>query len=165
MIRYLTLKDHALLRAIRMEALATDADAFGATLAATSSRSDSAWLEWLAQVMVPNRKNIIAIELREVPVAMCGFGLSDDNDNGGFIWGMFVSLSERRNGHGRAMLKEAEQWIGAQGRQIVKAQVAAPNQSAIQFYRQAGYSVGPVVGFLRSGSSIPVHPIEKRISV
>jgi GNAT superfamily N-acetyltransferase len=122
-------------------------------------------LRWTltVQVMIPNQKNIIAVEKREALVAMCGFGLSYDDDKCGFLWGMFVSLSERRNGHGQAMLAEAEQWIGAQGRQMVKAQVAAPNQNAIHFYRQAGYSIGPASGFLRPGSSIPVHPIEKRI--
>ena len=134
-----------------MEALASDPDAFGATLTALATRSHSDWLEWLAHVMIPNQKNIIAVEKRKNLVAMCGFGLSDDDDKCGFLWGMFVSLSERRNGHGRAMLTEAERWIAAQGRQTVKAEVAAPNQNAVHFYRRAGYSIGPAAGFFKAG--------------
>jgi len=42
MIRYLTLKDHAIYRALRLEALATDPNAFGETFDAAQARSETA---------------------------------------------------------------------------------------------------------------------------
>jgi len=94
---------------------------------------------------------------------MCGFGLSDDDNSSGFIWGMFVSAAQRRMKHGQAMLEEAERWMKTSGRRQVKALVAAPNENAIRFYRMCGYVIGPTSGFLRQGSIIPVYPIEKKI--
>ena len=164
MIRYLTPQDHAIYRVIRLEALSTDPDAFGETLAIAQARSEADQIEWLSKVIIPGRKNIVLIEVEKRPVAMCGFGLSDDDNTSGFIWGMFVSSAQRRKNHGQTMLEEAERWLQAKGISRVTAHVAAPNEGAINFYRRCGYAIGPASGFLRPGSSIPVHPIERKIS-
>jgi GNAT superfamily N-acetyltransferase len=162
-IRYITLEDQASYRTLRSEALTTEPDAFGATLAALQAWSEAEWIDWLSQVIIPERKNIIVIELDKIPVATCGFGLSEDDPTSGFIWGMFVSPSHRKQQHGRALLKEAERWIRKMNRNRVKAYVAAPNETAITFYRRCGYIIGSASGVLRPGSMVPVYPIEKTL--
>ena len=69
----------------------------------------------------------------------------------------------RRGGWGRRLLAEAESWLLQQGIHTLRARVAAPNASAISFYRACGYRIGPSIDVLRPGSTIPVHSIEKRL--
>lgn len=90
---------------------------------------------------------------------MCGYGVSDADPTEGFLWGMFTSPSIRRRGIGVALIREVEAWLGSQGVQRIKAKVAAPNLDAILFYEVVRYSVGPSIGHLRDGSSVPVHEI------
>jgi ribosomal protein S18 acetylase RimI-like enzyme len=164
MIRYLTPRDREKVIAIRLEALSCDPDAFGATLDEVSKRSDADWDAWISKVIVPEEKNIIVIEEEGRPVAMCGFGVSDENGPVGFLWGMFVSRAHRRKSYGRRMLNEAEVWLKQKARTKITACVAAPNDHAVAFYRRCGFTVGPVSGVLRPGSVIPIYPIEKEIS-
>jgi GNAT superfamily N-acetyltransferase len=117
----------------------------------------------LAKVIVPERKNVVCIDYDNSPVAMCGFGLSDDDSECGFIWGLFVSTSHRRSGLGTTLLGEAEEWIKIRGDRRVEACVAAPNNSAIEFYRRNGYIIHPASGYLRPGSEIPTHAIVKEL--
>ena len=79
----------------------------------------------------------------------------------GFLWGMFVSREHRRKQCGERLLKEAEGLL-ANGGKKVTACVAAPYEIAIRFYQRNGYMIGPVSGTLRTGSSMPIYPIEKQ---
>lgn len=162
-IRYLSPEDYQVLRQIRLEALETDPDAFGALHADAFRRTDEEWRDWLLNVIVPGRKNIVVAEEEEVPIGMCGFGLSDEDPETGFLWGMFVSRNHRQKQCGETLLKEAEDWLSANDGKKIKACVAAPNESAIRFYRKNGYMIGPASGTLRPSSSIPIHPIEKQL--
>jgi len=163
MIRFLSPEQHAIYRRIRVEALSADPGAFGETLAAIQSRSDSDLVQWLSQAIVPERKAIAYIEEQGHCVAMCGFRLSDEDKSIGAFWGMFVSPPHRRKGYGRLLLEAAESWISEHDGGRVLARVAAPNDSAITFYRSCGYSIGGQKGTLRPGSNIPVYEICKMI--
>lgn len=163
-IRYLSPEDYRTFRQIRLEALETDPDAFGALHVDACRRTDAEWKNWVANVIVPGRKNVVVEEEGGSPVGMCGFGLSDEDPETGFLWGMFVSRNHRRKQCGERLLKEAEDWLSANRAKKITACVAAPNESAIRFYRKNGYMIGPVSGTLRPGSSIPIHPIEKRLN-
>jgi len=159
-MRYLTGSDFALFRAIRSEALLTEPDAFGETIELFRSRAEVELLERFLQ-LTRRPKNIVAVLEEGAPVGMCGFGISDEEQGTGFLWGMYVSASVRNRGVGRRMLSEAEQWVAGNGGEVIRACVAASNATALQFYRNAGYTVFPASGTLREDSAIPLHPIEK----
>lgn len=142
MIRHFTLGDYTLYRRIRLEALASDPGAFGETRQVVEERSDSELIEWLSQRIVPGKKTIAYVEQEGRPVAMCGFGISDEDATPGFFWGLYVSPKFRRRRHGQLLLAEAESWVRARGGRAIKARVATPNDSAITFYRIWGYSAG-----------------------
>jgi len=163
LIRHLNPANLALYKVIRLEALSSDPDAFGETLAVAKQRSEPEWTAWLAKVIIPELKNIIVVEREDRPVAMCGFGLSEKKNGDGFLWGMFVSPHDRRSGLASRMLAEAENWIAQKGGKTIRANVAAPNQGAIDFYRNHGFLVGELAGSLRAGSSVLVYPIEKKL--
>jgi ribosomal protein S18 acetylase RimI-like enzyme len=159
-IRRLDPHDLGVYRAIRTEALATDPDAFGETLEAFAHRTDEELRDWLTR-HVGSRDALILVEERDgVPVGMCGCGLYDLDPRDGYLWGMFVSPSARRQGVGAALLREAVAFLRSLGVRRVRARVAAPNQGAVDFYRRAGFAIGPPTETLREGSTIPVHPME-----
>jgi GNAT superfamily N-acetyltransferase len=164
MIRHFTPQDHALYRRIRTEALASDPDAFGETLEMLASRRDSELVEWLAQRIVPGKKTIAYVEQGGEPVAMAGFGISSEDPSSGILWGMFVSPNFRRRQFGKLLLTTAESWVGVCGGKVIKARVAAPNNTALRFYRSCGYLIGEPRGTLRPGSTIPSYEIEKKIA-
>ena len=162
-IRYLSPEDYRVFRQIRLEALETDPDAFGALYANACLRTDEEWKDWVANAIAPGRKNIVIAKSEGLPIAMCGFGVSDEDPEAGFLWGMFVSRKHRGKRCGKQLLKEAEDWLSAHKAKKITACVAAPNEGAIRFYRKNGYMIGPASGTLRPGSSIPIHPIEKQL--
>jgi ribosomal protein S18 acetylase RimI-like enzyme len=163
--RYLSPKDHAAYRQIRAEALATDPDAFGETLSALQGRTELKLAEWLTEAIIPGRKCIAIIEESGRSIAMCGFGLSDEDRSSGFIWGMFVSRLCRRKGCGKQLLASAESWISGHDGHRVVARVAACNDAAIALYRSANYTIGAQEGTLRPGSTIPLLEISKVLRV
>lgn len=159
MIRSLRARDLESYRTIRGEALRTDRDAFGETSEFFGGRASADFQRWFKRHVDSSRSGILVYEIDGVPRAMCGFGISDGDSTEGFLWGLFVSPSVRGRGIGAALLKEVEAWLTCQAVQWIKAKVAAPNVDAIRFYELAGYSVGPSIGYLRDGSSVPVHEI------
>ena len=159
MIRSLQTEDLESYRTIRGEALRTDPDAFGETSEFFIGRAGADFQAWFERHVDPHRRGILVYEMDGIPRAMCGFGVSDTDRTEGFLWGMFTSPSVRRRGIGVALLREVEAWLASQGVKRIKAKVAAPNVDAIRFYEVAGYSVGPSIGHLRDGSSVPVHLI------
>ena len=160
MIRSLRAEDLESYRTIRGEALRTDPDAFGETSEHFRGRAGSDFQEWFERHVDPGRTGILVYEIDGAPRAMCGFGVSDVLPEEGFLWGLFTSPSVRRRGIGVSLLREVEAWLASQGVQRITAKVAAPNLDAIRFYEVAGYSVGPRIGHLRDGSSVPVHEIK-----
>ena len=163
MISYFAPHDTERLRQIRMEALTSDPDAFGETAESFAQRSNQELTDWLSDAARADRKAIGYVEHNGVPVAMCGFGISDEDASTGFLWGLFVSRPHRRRGIARMMLEDAEAWLSARGVTIIRAAVAAPNEDAIEFYRACKYCVGPPIGTLRPTSSIPLHEITKDV--
>ena len=164
MISYFAPHDVERFRQIRSEALTSDPDAFGETAGEFGQRSDSELAERLSKAIESDRKSIAYVEDDGVPVAMCGFGITDQDSSTGFLWGLFVSPSHRRRGLAKLLLQEAESWFLARGVTEIQAAVAAPNMNALELYRSCGYCVGPQIGTLRPTSSIPLHRIRKRIS-
>ena len=94
---------------------------------------------------------------------MCGFGVNRDDPTEGYLWGMFVSPTARRQGIGLRMIEEATVALTASGIRRIAARVAAPNSDALSFYEAAGFTVGEQIGTLREGSQVPVHRIEKDV--
>jgi ribosomal protein S18 acetylase RimI-like enzyme len=160
MIRPLEQHDLDVYREIRAQALVSDPDAFGETLEAFIARSDVELRAWFTR-HASSRGAVILVEERDgVAVGMCGCGLYDRDPRDGYLWGMFVSPSVRRQGVGAALLREAVAFLRPLGVGRLRARVAASNPGAVAFYRRAGFTIGEPTETLREGSDISVHPIE-----
>lgn len=160
MIRRLDPHDLDLYRAIRTEALSTEPDAFGETLEAFAGRTDEELREWFTRHVSARDAAILVEERDGAAVGMCGCGLYDLDPRDGYLWGMFVSPSARRRGLGAALLREAVAVLRPLGVRRMRARVTASNRGVVEFYRRAGFAIGPPAERLRAGSEIPVHPIE-----
>lgn len=59
----------------------------------------------------------------------------------GWVYHLAVAPARRRNGYGRAMMREAESRLRALGCPKVNLQIRATNTGAIAFYRAIGFDV------------------------
>src|SRR5262249_24747044 len=67
----------------------------------------------------------------------------------GWIYSIGVAPSERRHGHGRALLTYVETQLRELGCPKINIQVLAVNEEALHFWRAAGYQPDHVVGLGR----------------
>ena len=73
-----------------MAALQSDPDVFGETAEAFAERSDAELTQWLSDAVTASSKPIACFEHEGEPIAMCGFGISDEDPSSGYLWGLFV---------------------------------------------------------------------------
>lgn len=162
-IRALVQSDLARFKALRLDALKSDPDAFGETFEEAARLTDSEWSDKLSRTFSSGDAIFVA-EVGDEFVGMCGVGEDRTRRGHGFVWGVFVKKPYRKSGAGSRLMDAAEEWAAARGFKGVNGWVAAPNDQAINFYRKRGYEVGEPVETLRPGSNIPVHPISKQFA-
>ena len=162
-IRAVVRTDLERFKALRLDALKSDPDAFGQTFEAASRESDEEWAEKLSRTFSEGDAIFVA-EVDGEFIGMCGVGEDRTRRGYGFVWGVFVKKPYRKSGAGSRLMDAAEAWAVERGFGGVNGWVAAPNDEAINFYRRRGYEVGADFEPLRPGSDIPVHPISKRFA-
>jgi GNAT superfamily N-acetyltransferase len=162
-IRALTQSDAGRFKALRLDALRSEPDAFGETFESAARTSDREWSDKLAKTLSSGDVIFVAEADGEF-VGMCGVGEDRTRGGYGFVWGVYVKGPYRKSGAGSRLMDAAEGWAAGRGFRGVNGFVAAPNGDAVSFYRRRGYEVGEAVETLRPGSDIPVHPISKRLS-
>lgn len=162
-IRSLLQSEFARFKALRLDALKSDPDAFGETFEDASRLTDRDWSDKLSRTLSSGDAIFVA-EVGDEFVGMCGVGEDRTRKGYGFVWGVFVKGPYRKSGAGSRLMDAAEGWAEGRGLRGVNGFVAAPNDRAINFYRRRGYEVGEAVETLRPGSDIPVHPISKQFA-
>jgi GNAT superfamily N-acetyltransferase len=162
-IRVLPQSDFARFKALRLDALKSEPDAFGETFEDAARLSDREWSDKLSNTLSSGDVIFVA-EVGGEFVGMCGVGEDRGRRGCGFVWGVFVKKPYRKSGAGSRLMDAAEAWALGRGFGGVNGWVAAPNDDAIRFYRRRGYEVGEAVETLRPGSDIPVHSISKRFA-
>lgn len=67
----------------------------------------------------------------------------------GWVYYLAVAPDHRRAGHGAAMMRAAECWLGARGAPKLNLMVRADNAATIGFYEALGYTRSDVAVFQR----------------
>ena len=146
-LRRLTPDDWAVLRDVRLRALADSPDAFGSTLEREQPFDEKDW----------RRRSVRPVWVVEVdgrPVAMGG---AFPNDGVLQVWGMWTDPEHRGRGHARALLDALIGPAVAEG-QPAALHVNVDNPGARAFYE--GY------GFVATGELEPLRPgSEQRIEL
>ena len=57
----------------------------------------------------------------------------------GWVHGLWVSREHQKRGHGRALISEAEKWLGSHGADRIHLQVRYTNLSVLGFCDKVGY--------------------------
>jgi ribosomal protein S18 acetylase RimI-like enzyme len=139
-VRRVTSRDAALLRTIRLAALADAPSAFGSTLAAESDRPDS---EWEARAAAGATGSLRAMWL----------ALDDGGDAMGLVGGhretpraaevelfsLWFAAEARRRGVARALIAEVVRWARGTGATKVRLWVTCGNDPAESLYREVGF--------------------------
>ena len=139
-------------RAIRLEALRTDPDAFGATLEATLQRPDEWWSTVLQAAENDPNKTIVFAEIEGDLVGMAG-AYPEEEEGCVDVVGMFVRPDQRGKGVGRALLQAVVDEVQSE---TVRLCVNASIPAAVALYRSFGFeTLSECIGTRSDGSTFP----------
>jgi GNAT superfamily N-acetyltransferase len=121
------------LRAIRLEALADTPAAYGSTYEETARWSDAQWKD-----AATNRLYYLA-DRDERVVGMVSGGLNDAHPGTRWLYGMFVTPSERGTGTAALLVKAISDWATGEGVDEVFLHVTMSVPRARAFYEKIGF--------------------------
>jgi ribosomal protein S18 acetylase RimI-like enzyme len=128
-IHQVTPDEWRLWRDIRLEALTSDPDDFGSTLAREEEYSESDWRDKLAE-------GLKLVALDDGPV---GLVAAAPEPEGLYLYSMWVSSSRRGRGVGEALVREVLAWAAAEGWKLVRLRVWDDNLPARRLYSRLGF--------------------------
>jgi ribosomal protein S18 acetylase RimI-like enzyme len=147
-------------RAIRLRALESDPDAFGATLAEALAEDDAAWQR---RVERPSGMAFVAVADDGRFVGMANGGPAMDHPEFAGVYGMWVAPEARGQGIGGALLDAVEGWAREAGYDHIGLGVTTTNEPAIRLYAGHGYrDLGQQVP-LRPGSDLLIRLMGKAL--
>lgn len=135
--------DAALLRELRLEALANYPEAFAADYAITAAQSIEFWAERIIDNVVGDKGVICLATAEGQLVGMTGLlrGHWPKIRHSGAIWGVYVKPEWRGLHVAEALLDECIAWARAHGVEIVKLAAITTNTAAIRCYARCGFTV------------------------
>lgn len=83
--------------------------------------------------------------LRDAASDLLGAVMVGDDGHRGWVYYLAVAAAARGQGHGRALMAAAEDWLRARGCPKLQLMVRAGNDAATGFYRALGLEAQPVV--------------------
>src|ERR1700691_3387588 len=132
-IRLCGLNDWEGLRAIRLEALSDTPDAFGSTYAESARWSDAQWKN-----AASTRLYYLADRDGRV-VGMVSGGFNDGYPGTRWLYGMYVTPSERGTGTAAQLVRSIEGWAKAHGVDEIYLHVTTSVPRARAFYEKVGF--------------------------
>ena len=132
-VRPLGPEDVDTLRAIRLEALRSDPDAFGTTLAREEARTEDEWRAWIG-------RGATFVAEDEVGPSGLIVAVPQEGRRVVGIFAMFVSARARRQGVGRTLVEAAVEWATSQGAERVELMVVQRNDAAASLYEACGFA-------------------------
>lgn len=149
--------DWALVRDVRLRALADSPDAFGATLAEAQAQPEQVWRDRLAG----SNPTLLAVH-EGAGVAMGGGYVPPDADvDVAWLWGMWTDPAVRGRGVGRLVLDRLVAWAQDAGR-TPYLHVTEGNDAARALYVSCGFVPTGVWEPLREGSPLRIEEMVLR---
>ncbi len=125
-------------RTLRLEALATDPDAFGSTLEREQGFDDATWAARIGSFGGRPGVVIVATDDHGTDIGVCGAGFEGDEPTT-TLWGMWVRPADRGSGAATVLLDRAIRWSVERGATSMVLWVVRTNDRAIALYRNAGF--------------------------
>lgn len=135
--------DAALLRELRIEALATHPQAFGSDVASAQARSVEWWVESIRNYAPENTGAIQVASWENQLIGMVGIvrETRPKTRHNGTMWGVFVKADWRGLRVADALVNACLTWAQTHGLLAVRLSVITTNTSAIRCYVRCGFSV------------------------
>jgi ribosomal protein S18 acetylase RimI-like enzyme len=131
--------DGAVLRRVRLQALASDPASFGSTYEREAAFPDETWDERAANSAAGDEASTLLAFAGDEPVGLVTAMRDGANRRLFHIVSMWVAPEARRAGTGRRLLREVERWIGSCGGTRAHLSVTNEATAAMRLYESAGY--------------------------
>jgi GNAT superfamily N-acetyltransferase len=128
-IHQVTRDEWELWRDTRLDALASDPEEFGSTLAREQAYSEDEWRDRAAE-------GLKLVALDPGPVALVA---ATANPEGLYLYSMWVRDSHRGQGVGEALVRTVQAWAAEEGWKVVRLRVYDHNLPARRLYRRLGF--------------------------
>ncbi|HUS96256.1 MAG TPA: GNAT family acetyltransferase [Hyphomicrobiaceae bacterium] len=102
------------------------------------------WNDPSADIDLATRNPNAAILIGTINDSLTATIMTGFDGHRGWIYYLAIAPEHARNGHGRRMMAEAEQWLKQRGAPKAELMVRTENQSVIEFYRALGYDLQDV---------------------
>lgn len=133
MVRRAGARDWAALRAIRLEALAEEPDAYGSTYVESVTYPDERW-RWI----VVDYRYYLA-EQGERVVGMASGGANELHPGTHWLYGMYVTPDARGTGVADQLVDAVIEWARGEGATALYLQVTASLPRSRAFYARSGF--------------------------
>ena len=151
-------------RELRLRSLAESPDAFGSTLAAEDSRSDSEWIERLQSGCESETDLPLIAEFKNQPVGLAwGRFPNPDEREQAHLFQMWVDPDFRCRGAGSTLLGRVVEWAAELGASFLVLGVTC-GSPAVRLYVRAGFEPAGDPSPLRPGSSLLGQPMHLRLN-
>lgn len=152
-IRPIRAEDGAVLRAVRLAALADAPDAFMDRLAEQEALAPEHWAARAALHAASADATTFLLWQNGRALGMIVAHFEDGRRDRAYISAMWVAPSLRRGGAGGRLVDTAARWLAERGASQVLAWVADANLSAMRFYESLGFVATGARGEIRPGQS------------
>jgi ribosomal protein S18 acetylase RimI-like enzyme len=139
-IRRVEASGAALLRDVRLQALATNPSSFGSTYEREAAFPDQTWTERAARSAAGDDATTLLALRDDAPVGVVTAMRNEAKRQLFHVVGMWVAPDVRREGVGRRLLAEAEAWIARCAGTRVQLSVTNHAAAALRLYERAGYT-------------------------
>lgn len=142
-IRAATVDDAVPLRALRLEALAAQPEAFSADYDQSEAEPAGAWAERIRRNEAEDEGVICIAAAGDGLLGMTGIyrGNRPKTRHSGSIWGVYVTPAWRGMGIAEALLEACIDWARQRGVTVAKLGVVTTNTPAIRLYARCGFQV------------------------
>jgi GNAT superfamily N-acetyltransferase len=120
----------------------------------------------LARILERPDQRFWVAEIGDGPVGWIHAAAVEYLESGPFvvIAGLVVDRRHRRQGIGRALLREAEEWAAAEGRPLVRLNSSASRAGAHRFYETLGYAkIKTQYGFAKALDALGPEPLKRLV--
>lgn len=138
-IRRIGASEGPVVKSVRLGSLATDPSSFASTYAREAAFAEDEWTDWaVGDASGDEKSTLLAMRMCE-PVGLVAAYRDEDERTLFHIVAMWVAPEARRQGIGRRLLSEIEEWIASSGGDCVHLSVADQALPALRLYDAAGY--------------------------
>jgi GrpB-like predicted nucleotidyltransferase (UPF0157 family)/ribosomal protein S18 acetylase RimI-like enzyme len=141
-VRHVLVAEYSRLREVRLNALATNPEAFGSTHEADAAQPPEWWRRWSAASEQGSRERTFILvddEDRWLGMAFTRFGA--EKSDVAWVGGMWIAPEARGGGASRLLCRACIRWATERGGEELVLTVVAGNDVALRAYQAAGFAI------------------------